>query len=135
MKLTLNRKWFTDKSTIGELFINDVWEAFTLEDPVREGLKIPGMTAIPAGTYEVIINMSKRFKKEMPLLVGVPNFSGIRIHSGNKAEDTLGCILVGQSRDIDWIGRSKAAYQMLFEKIQFAIAGGEHITITIRDML
>jgi hypothetical protein len=83
----------------------------------------------------VIINMSKRFKKEMPLLVGVPNFSGIRIHSGNKAEDTLGCILVGQSRDIDWIGRSKAAYQMLFEKIQFAIAGGEHITITIRDML
>jgi len=104
MILELQRKWFTDKSTIGELLINDEYECVTLEDPERDE-KIPGITAIPRGFYPVIITYSNRFQKRMPLLKDVPNFTGIRIHTGNKAEDTEGCILVGRSRATDWISK------------------------------
>jgi hypothetical protein len=133
MKLFLVRKWFTHKSTVGELSIGDQWECFSLEDPIREDPKVSGITAIPEGTYEVIINQSKRFNRQMPLLMNVPGFSGIRIHSGNTADDTQGCILVGQGRDKDFVSRSLAAYEMLFAKMEFALDCGENVTITIKS--
>jgi len=75
------------------------FNCFTLEDEVRLGdifkVKVQDKTAIPVGRYEVILNMSNRFKMYMPLLLNVPNFSGIRIHSGNTKEHTEGCVLVG----------------------------------------
>lgn len=130
MRLVLKRKWFTDKSVIGELRIDDVFECFTLEDPPRE-VKIPAITGIPAGTYDVDITFSNRFGKRMPLLLNVPGFSGIRIHAGNKASDSEGCILVGWTKDVNFIGQSKDAYAQLFLKLDAAKQAGDPIHISI----
>ena len=120
MRLTLTRKWFTDKSTIGELEVDGKPFCFTLEDAVRTGPKVPGATAIPAGTYKVIVTMSQRFKRFLPLLLGVPGFEGIRIHAGNTDRDTEGCILVGETRGENFIGQSRAAFNRLFPLIDAA---------------
>jgi len=119
MELNLTRVEFTDESTIGELSINGTFECYTLEDKVRP-VKVKGMTAIPAGSYEIIINFSERFKKPLPLLLNVPNFDGVRIHPGNSAKDTEGCILVGKSKSADFVGSSRAAFETLFEKLKRA---------------
>lgn len=94
MELTLNRTIQNPLYTIGKLFINGEYFCDTLEDAVRE-IKIMHETCIPEGNYEIILNYSKKFKKIMPLLLNIPNFSGIRIHSGNNINHTSGCILVG----------------------------------------
>ena len=120
MLLQLTRKWFSDNSTIGELRVNGEFECYTLEDPEREE-KIPGKTAIPMGKYKVIINQSPHFNKDLPLLLNVPQFEGIRIHVGNYPKDTEGCILVGQTRDTDFIGNSRVAFKELFEKLKAAL--------------
>ena len=98
MKLFLQRIAQTPEYTIGRLEINGKFFCNTLEDPVRdlpEEQKIMHKTAIPEGTYKVIVNRSPRFKRDLPLLLDVPYFEGIRIHRGNTAKDTSGCILVG----------------------------------------
>lgn len=131
MKLLLKRKVFTDKSTTGELFIDDVFECFTLEDKDREltktmdikeieKVKVHSETAIPYGDYELVITFSNRFKCLMPLLVDVPAYSGVRIHTGNKAADTEGCILVGKTKGLDFIGNSREEYQILYNKLSQA---------------
>ena len=141
MKLLLKRKIFTDKSVTGELFIDDIFECFTLEDKDRDltktqdlkdimKAKIHGMTAIPYGEYEIVITWSNRFKCLMPLLVNVPGYEGVRIHTGNKAEDTEGCILVGKTKGLDFIGNSREEYAILFKKLSEA-AQKEKIHLTI----
>lgn len=131
MKLELKRRFFTDKSTVGELSIDGAFECFTLEDVVRpEGEKVFGKTAIPPGTYEIVVTHSPRFGKELPMLLDVPGFEGVRIHTGNTAEDTEGCILVGNQTGVDRIANSRAAYDALFAKIQ-AVRGTQEISITI----
>jgi hypothetical protein len=130
VKLKLIRKEFTDKSTIGSLFVDNKWECWTLEDVVREK-KIKHETAIPAGTYQVIINLSNRFKRKMPLLLNVPEFEGIRIHSGYTAGHTSGCILVGSSRSANQLQQSKPAFNALFQKLLTVSNRGEKITIEI----
>jgi hypothetical protein len=117
MKLKLKRIHKTDVSTIGELYVDGIFECYTLEDIERD-VKIKSETAIPKGTYKVMITKSNRFKKYMPLLLNVPNFEGVRIHSGNTNHDTEGCILVGQTRSNDFIGKSRKAYDKLFKKMQ-----------------
>tara|TARA_R110000782_G_scaffold190556_2_gene280422 strand:- start:1415 stop:1810 length:396 start_codon:yes stop_codon:yes gene_type:complete len=129
MKLELKRKIFTDDSTIGELYIDGVFTCYTLEDKVRDK-KIYGITAIDYGEYEVIISYSNRFKQFMPLLLKVPNFEGIRIHSGNKSADTEGCILVGSSKSLNFIGNSRVTYRGLFAKLKIA-AKKEKIFINV----
>lgn len=126
MQITIKRLYKTNTSTIGELFIDGIFECFTLED-VERPVKIKNETAIPKGTYKVIINQSNRFKRLLPLLLNVPNFEGIRIHSGNSNHDTEGCILVGQTRSKNYIGQSRKAFNKLFKKMQAA----KNITITI----
>lgn len=127
MELTLTREPSTAHSTPGKLLVDGVFECFTLEDVVRPK-KIPGETAIPAGTYKVIIDMSNRFKRLLPLVVDVPGFAGVRIHPGNTDKDTEGCILVGTSRSKDFVGNSRAAFDVLFKKMQAA----KSITLTIK---
>jgi hypothetical protein len=117
MILELKRKIFTDDSTIGELSIDGTFICYTLEDKVRE-IKIKNVTAIPYGKYEVIINFSNRFQKYMPLLIDVPNYAGVRIHPGNKSGDTEGCILVGSSKSLNFIGNSRVTYTSLFARMK-----------------
>jgi len=126
MKIQIKRLHRTEFSTIGELLIDNVWECYTLEDIERD-VKIKGETAIPKGTYKVIINQSNRFKRLLPLLLNVEGFEGVRIHSGNTNHDTEGCILVGKTRSNDFIGQSRKAFDSLFTKMQKA----KEITLTI----
>lgn len=131
MNLTLNREPSADGATIGELLIDDKHECWTLEDVVRpDGEKVPGKTAIPAGRYRVIITHSNRFNTPLPLLLAVPGFEGIRIHPGNTAVDTEGCILVGRTRDTAFVGESRLAFASLFDKIKAGCSAGE-VWITI----
>jgi hypothetical protein len=126
MQITVKRLHKTDKSTIGELLIDGIFECYTLED-VERPVKIKAETAIQKGTYKVIINMSNRLKRLLPLLINVPNFEGVRIHAGNTNHDTEGCILVGQTRGDNYIGQSRKAFAKLFKKMQAA----KDITLTI----
>lgn len=129
MKLLLKRLHKTDKSTIGELSIDGKFECYVLED-VERVEKVFGKTAIPKGTYNVVMTMSNRFKVVLPLLENVPNYAGVRIHAGNKAEDTEGCLLLGQSRSIDFVGNSKLAMKAFIPKLEKALKLGK-VSITI----
>ncbi len=126
MKLELIRQWFTEQSTIGELYINGHYECFTLEDAVRDE-KIAGKTAIPYGTYKVIIDFSNRFQRLMPHILDVPNFEGIRIHKGNTDKDVSGCVSVGLVKGKDFIGHSRDAFQSVYSKLNT----DEDVTIAI----
>ena len=124
--LKLIRKESSEESTVGDFFIDNNWFCFTLEDVVRPpGVKIYGKTAIPFGTYQVVIAWSNRFKRQLPRLLDVPNFEGILIHAGNDAADTHGCILVGETRQKDFIGNSRNAFERLFPKLVEASKRGK----------
>ena len=126
MKLTLKRQIFTDKSTIGSLCIDDEFECYTLEDVVRApGIKISGATAIPYGSYEVIIDYSPHFAGNMPHVLNVPMFEGIRIHSGNTSSDTEGCILLGEIKTPDRLYNSKVAFIKFFRKLEEGLKAGK----------
>jgi hypothetical protein len=130
MELLLKRKTFTEVSTIGELFVDGQFECFTLEDKVRDR-KVFGLTAIPYGRYAVQITASLRFHRELPLLIAVPGFTGVRIHSGNTDKDTEGCILVGRDRGLNAIYQSRKALEPLLAKMYTAQHANEAIAITI----
>ncbi len=132
LALKLTRNTFTDTSTIGELSLNGKFECYILEDKVRPE-KIPGLTAIPAGIYEVQITHSPKYRRDLPLLLSVPDFSGIRIHPGNTARDTEGCLLPGRSKAVDFVGESRAAFDGLFTKLRKAQGAGQKISIEIHE--
>lgn len=98
MKVEVRRTFKGTEYTIGKLYIDGAYFCDTLEDPVRER-KIAGITAIPAGTYKVVKTKSIRFGKTLPEILNVPNFTGVRIHAGNTAKDTNGCILLGLNKE------------------------------------
>lgn len=136
MELLLVREIFASQYTHGRLFVDNVFECYTLEDTDRHlederNKKVYGKTAIPIGDYKVTINKSARFGTMMPLLHNVPQFTGIRIHSGNTAENTEGCILVGQTRGNSTILSSRNAFARLFTKMVEAQRRGEDISIKI----
>lgn len=138
MELKLNRIFLGSSATIGELLVNDKHLCDTLEDRVRpEGEKVYGKTAIPEGTYEVKLTHSPRFKKILPEILNVSNFSGIRIHTGNSSKDTEGCILVGtwDGEKEDWVGNSRIAFDELMSLLEEATNNKEKITITVKSLL
>lgn len=98
MKVEVKRTFKGTEYTIGKLYIDGHYLCDTLEDTVRNGVKIAGKTAIPAGTYKVRKTMSPRFKKVLPEILNVPGFTGVRIHAGNTAIDTDGCLLLGLNK-------------------------------------
>jgi hypothetical protein len=120
MKLLVKRRWLSTKSTEGELFVDGAHEAFTLEPPVRSDSVKP--RAIPDGTYEVKIAFSPKHNRFLPHVTGVPGFDDIEIHIGNFPADTLGCLLVGQTRGVDAVYNSKAEFDLLYPRIQDALA-------------
>lgn len=135
MKLELKRIIFTDRTTIGELSIDGVFFCHTLEDKDRKlesgGRKIPEKTAIPRGEYEVDITFSNRFKKYLPELKNVPQFTGIRIHPGNNETNTEGCILVGDKVDDYSIMNSRVTFNDLFDLLEAAKTRGEKINLVV----
>jgi len=136
LKLVLDRVWYTKYSTIGELSIDGKFECYILEDYDRlrhNRRKKHGETAIPRGTYEVRLTYSSRFKKTLPLLISVPRFRGIRIHAGNTAKDTEGCLLPGTTRSENSVGQSKRAFNKLFKKLEKAKRENKQITIEVKE--
>jgi len=81
------------------------------------GRKTKGKTAIPEGYYPVVVMMSPKFKRWLPLLVGVPHYDGVRIHSGNTAQDTQGCILVGRNTEVGRVNDSRRTLYRLMQVI------------------
>ena len=138
MKLLLERNSCGPTCTIGSLYVDGAFECYTCEDAQRgtdsatvKEWKVAGQTAIPYGTYNVVITPSARFKRDLPLLENVPGFEGIRIHPGNTAEDTEGCLLVGNTKGPTFVGESKAAFAKLFHQLRSAIDAGDTVTIEI----
>lgn len=138
MELLLRRIYRGAKYTIGRLYIDGVYFCDTLEDTDRDlkqnddvedirKRKIKGQTAIPLGTYNIILNRSNRFKKILPLLESVPCYEGVRIHSGNTHIDTDGCILVGFNTIKGMVTNSRVTMTNLMKKLKTA----KNITLKI----
>lgn len=143
MKIILHRKWRKKGYSIGILYIDGKRICETLEDQDR-GLdefmnlkdilakKVKGETAIPTGCYQVAWTHSPRFNKNLPLLIGVPGYSGVRIHSGNKAKDTEGCILCGRNTEVGTVTNSRYWTNKVNGIIEKAINANDTVTITIQ---
>lgn len=128
----------TNTFTLGELEVNNKYLCDTLEDRMRpDNQKVMHETAIPRGTYNVVLSYSPRFKQILPEIQNVPNFTGIRIHKGNNTKDTSGCLLVGywDGEKADWIANSTKAFNDLFAMMKEASDKKEKITITFKDIL
>jgi hypothetical protein len=135
MNIELIRAMCGAVCTIGKLYVDGVDTCYTLEDVVRpDGEKVYGETAIPYGRYRVVVTFSNRFQRHLPLLVDVPNFKGVRIHPGNTAANTEGCILVGLERDGNSVIRSREAFNPLFADIRDAFGRGEDIWLEVKDL-
>ena len=131
MRLVVNRIFKGKDYTIGKLYINGQYLCDTLEDVVRPiEEKVYGKTAIPEGTYTIVLTMSNRFKKILPLLLQVPKFEGVRIHSGNTAADTEGCILVGKNKEKGKVLESRAVFAQLMKRLE-SVENKETITIEL----
>lgn len=143
MELLLKRIYKGDKYTIGKLYIDGEWFCDTIEDVVRnlpkdcpytpKGInckckeKIYGETAIPAGTYKVVLSYSNKFKRILPELLNVPHFLGIRIHKGNTEQDSAGCIILGENKV-----KGKVINSTPYEtKLVKLLENQKNITITI----
>jgi len=134
MRLKLIRTAKKETYTIGKMYVNGVYFCDTLEDKRRDlsiEEKVAGETAIPEGKYTVVITKSKRFGVDMPLLLNVPSFEGIRIHKGNTDIDTHGCILVGYNKEVGKLLDSTKAYNELFEKMKVCRMKNEEIVIEV----
>ncbi|MFR3330348.1 MAG: DUF5675 family protein [Odoribacter splanchnicus] len=134
MELELHRLYLRETYTIGRLSVGGVYFCDTLEDRVRDlskVAKVPGATAVPAGRYEVVVNYSPRFRRDLPRLLDVPGFTGILIHRGNTAADTAGCILVGENREKGKVVNSTPYEQRLTAMLLEAQTRGEKTYITI----
>lgn len=132
--LSLFRKKIIGEATIGSLMVTDRngvchFQCSTLEHITRPQ-KIMGRTAIPAAYYQVKYSYSTKFKRQMPYLLNVKNFSGVMIHVGNELKDTAGCILVGHHRDYDkaYLYSSRVTFEHLD-----AIIKGAEVSIGIYD--
>lgn len=139
MNLTLLRHKSGLNATIGTLLNDGAFLCYTLEDVVREvpgqpveAWKVKGETAIPAGRYRVTITPSQRFGRDLPLLHDVPGFEGVRIHTGNTAADTEGCILVGTMLAGESIVESRKAFAELLPKLQAALQEDGEVWLAIR---
>ncbi len=141
MKILIKREQFFPRCTLGSLYIDDKFVCYTLEDCVREKKgepvdhwKIPKETAIPVGTFPCQITMSTRFRRMLPLLLGVPGFIGVRFHGGNDESDTEGCILVGMYKKVTTIHNCATALTWVMNAIQKALDDHQPVTVEIRGL-
>ena len=126
--LKLIRKWFTANSTIGELYSGNTMLCYILEDVARPiGVKVDKQTCICEGEYIIAVNFSNRFQRQLPIIYntldlsvthGKARWTGVRIHPGNTAADTEGCLLPGMARLVDKVAESRSAFDELLRFIQ-----------------
>lgn len=150
MKLTLKRTAKKPTYTIGKLYIDDVYFCDTIEDTDRglyqgqdleliKKIKINSKTAIPRGTYKITLNVvSPKYSKKkiyqdickgrVPRLLNVPGYEGVLIHIGNTADDSSGCILVGENKQVGKVLNSTETFRKLYNKIK----GQENLIIEIK---
>ena len=148
MEIKVSRRWEGKNSTLSTLTVDGAAQQYILEDTDRRlssdmtleeirKIKVWGKTAIPTGRYRVIITHSTRFKRLMPVLLNVPGFSGIRIHSGNTHQNTEGCLLpglkYGQENGEYMVGTSRVAADRLQSHIAAVLAKGEEVWCTIEQ--
>ena len=142
MKIELERRWKRKGYTIGVLSVNGQRICETVEDEDRgltadmprtelQAKKVKGQTAIPTGTYQIVVTYSPRFKKMLPLLLNVPDYEGVRIHSGNTAKDTEGCILCGRNTQVGTVTNSRYWTGKVISMIEKALNNEEEVTIWI----
>lgn len=142
MEIRVKRIARKERYTIGNMYVNDTYFCDTIEDADREltdtmeideilANKLKGITAIPTGKYDVILTFSPRFKRVLPLLLNVKGFEGIRIHPGNSAEDTEGCLLVGENKEKGKVINSRATFERLMSVLLEGEKNKEKVTITI----
>lgn len=129
-QIKVTRQVFTNTTSIGEMTIAGVHECYTLEDKDRHletnpDAKVATLTAIPRGVYQLELRMSPHFGRITPHLLNVPNYENVLIHWGNYAKDTDGCILVGKTKDVDFIGQSKDEFEHLMSILTPMIEGGD----------
>jgi len=151
MKLDVIRTQFGKDATNGLLFIDNVFECYTLEDEVRD-VKVHSETAIPLGTYTIkfrniggfdtkyTARYGSTFHKGMLELQDVPNFKYILIHTGNTDQHTAGCLLLGETQqDLDkgkdgFVGGSGDAYKKMYLKVRDALINQEEVTINYKNI-
>lgn len=138
MEILVKRLYKTSAYTIGKMYIDGQYLCDTVEDTDR-GLtqtmtsqqiavkKVYGKTAIPTGRYKVTLTFSNKFKRVLPLVNDVIGFLGIRIHAGNTADDSLGCIIVGENKIKGGVVNSKVTLERLMAKL----IGQTNILLTI----
>lgn len=141
MELILERKFFKENYTIGDLSINGKFFCNTIEDKNRDlnkngkfdngEYKVYAKTCIPFGTYEVVLFMSPKFKRLLPRLLNVPHFEGILIHNGTDENSTSGCIIVGENKVKGKVINSTKYMNNLVKLMEEAKSKGEKITINI----
>ena len=138
MEILVKRLYKKSEYTIGKLYINGVYFCDTVEDTDRGltqsmseekilAIKVYGKTAIPTGRYDVVISYSPKFKKNLPLLLSVKGYSGIRIHNGKDANSSLGCIIVGENKIKGGVINSRQT----MEKLMYRLRNEKNITIEI----
>ena len=142
MKVKVRRRYLGPEYTIGSLYIDERYICDTIEDKVRDfnkdgdlndpgEQKVYGRTAIPYGTYAMDLTMSPKFTRLLPLIMNVPHFTGIRIHRGNSAEDSAGCILPGENKIKGRVIHSTEYEVLIVKEMMKAIRYGRTISITI----
>lgn len=142
LHFTLIRKYRKEAYTIGQLYENGVFLCNTIEDRDRGlnnnmsasailKIKVANETAIPTGTYKLTISESSKFKRDLIEVVGVPGFLGIRIHRGNTAQDSAGCIIPGINSERGKVTDSTKYEELLTKKVRAAIAKNEECYLTI----
>ena len=141
MEILLDRICRKETYTIGHFYINNTYFCDTVEDKDRDlnkngkfdngETKVYGLTAIPNGRYLVKLTYSPNFKRVLPEIINVNSFSGIRIHSGNFASDSLGCVIVGENKVKGGVINSKVYEKKLIEILK-KVPDGEQIWITVK---
>lgn len=139
MKLLVQRTYRGPIYTIGKLYIDGQYfcdtierrdlglrQEMTLQEILR--IKVPGQTAIPYGTYRVLLSFSEKFERSLPFLQDVPGFAGIMIHTGNTEKDSRGCIIVGENKAKGMVLNSKKTMEKLLARLR----GQTNIEITIK---
>lgn len=139
MKFMLARDWKLLDRTIGRLYgdIDETtWISYTGEDVVRKPgeAKVYGQTAIPAGTYKIILSFSPKFKRILPEILNVPGFTGVRVHGARDGKvefSTLGCVCVGMTHDSEGVYDCKVALDKVIALLKATEGRKEESTITV----